>query len=83
MVDKENANKVNAEIGLEAIRIRGYRNISIYKLGSQAGWAESLTGRAVEFYISKDNPVATALESIYYWSKCKRIPIFYIEENSA
>ncbi|MEH7346239.1 ABC transporter substrate-binding protein [Bacillus sp. JJ1532] len=76
VVNVENAKKVIAEIGLEAVET----SVSTSSEVKQA--AESLVGRADVFYIPKDNTVVSALESVITVANEKKIPMFVGEGDS-
>ncbi|WNS75986.1 ABC transporter substrate-binding protein [Bacillus sp. DTU_2020_1000418_1_SI_GHA_SEK_038] len=76
VVNVENAKKVIAEIGLEAVET----SVSTSSEVKQA--AESLVGRADVFYIPKDNTVVSALESVITVANDKKIPMFVGEGDS-
>ncbi|KAB2329399.1 ABC transporter substrate-binding protein [Cytobacillus depressus] len=76
VVNVENAKKVIAEVGLEAVET----SVSTSSEVKQA--AESLVGRADVFYIPKDNTVVSALESVITVANDKKIPMFVGEGDS-
>ncbi|MBU8881358.1 ABC transporter substrate-binding protein [Bacillus sp. FJAT-29790] len=76
VVNVENAKKVMAEIGLEAVEV----SVSTSAEVKQA--TESLVGRVDVLYIPKDNTVVSALESVITVANDKKIPTFVGEGDS-